>query len=92
MAFAAAVAALLLAGAGCTAQTNTEAGLEARPPAPEGVMKAKTEGSVDATIDDILKDGDDEQEMLRGSESDAAELDADKAELNAYGEGTYELK
>ena len=93
MAFSAAVASLLLVGAGCGASQNTQADLQVQtPPGQQGRMEAKTEGSVDADIDSILEGSDSEQEMLRGSESDSLELEADKAELNAYGEGSYEIK
>jgi len=91
MAYAAAVAALLFVGAGCGASQDTTAGLQT-PPKQQGRMEAKTEGSVDATVDGILKDSDDEQELLHGADSDAAELDADKAELNAYSDSSYEVK
>lgn len=91
MAYAAAVAALLFVGAGCAARQNTGAEVQL-PPRQEGRMEAKTEGSVDATVDDILKDSDDEQELLHGADSDAAELEADKAELNAFSDTEYEVK
>ena len=94
-AFAAAMASLLLVGAGCGAKQDTSAQLQL-PPRPEGAMEAKTdmkaEGSVDATVDGILEDDDAEQELLHGSDSDAMELDADKTELNAYSESSYEVK
>lgn len=94
LAYAAAVAALLLVGAGCTAResTTTELEQQGRPAAPEGAMKPKAEGSVDATVDAVIKDAGDEQELQRGAENDATELDADKAELNAYGDASYEVK
>ncbi|HTK05196.1 MAG TPA: hypothetical protein VL500_06420 [Candidatus Eisenbacteria bacterium] len=94
-AFGAALVSLLLVGAGCGATQDTSGQVQL-PPRQEGKMEAKTEvktdGSVDATVDGILEDGDDEQELLQGANSDAAELDTDKAELKAYSDSDYEVK
>lgn len=95
LAFAAAMASLLLVGAGCGAKQDTSGQVQV-PPRQEGKMEAKTDvkadGSVDSTVDGILQDGDDEQELLQGANSDAAELDADKTELKAYSDSDYEVK
>jgi len=94
-AFAAALVSLLLVGAGCGAKQDTSGQVQLQP-GQEGRMEAKTEvktdGSIDAEVDAMLEVGDDEQELLQGSNSDAMELEADDAELNAYSESSYEVK
>ena len=92
--YAAALLTLLFVGGGCAAQKMVEVGAPA--PKPQSAMEAKTEvkaeGSVDGTADAILKDLDQEQEALTEQEGDASEADSDKAALNAYSEGSYEVK
>ena len=94
LSYAAAVTALLLAGAGCAAKPQAE--LETKTPVPETATERKAEmkpeGGVDATIDGLLKDVEAEAQMQKEQESDASELESDKAELNAYSEGSYEVK
>ena len=94
LSYAAAVAALLLAGAGCTAKQQTE--LDMRVPPPDAVVEKKTEvkpeGDIDATVDGLIKDVGAEDQVQKEQEADASELESDKAELNAYSEGSYEVK
>lgn len=92
--YAAAVAALLLVGAGCNARQQAAGGLETGGPSVEaqGKMEAKTEGTVDGTVDAILKDSEDEKATQKDRETDASDVNADDPELNAYSDTSYELK
>lgn len=96
--YTAAIAALLLVGAGCAARQQAGEGLEARPPEavnqgkPEGKADVKAEGTVDGTVDAILKDSEDEKAAQKEQESDASNVNADDAELNAYSDSSYDVK
>lgn len=96
--YAAAVAALLLVGAGCNARQQAAGGLETGGPSVEaqGKMEAKAgvkaEGTVDGTVDAILKDSEDEKATQKDRETDASDVNADDPELNAYSDTSYELK
>lgn len=91
-----ALSALLFVGAGCAAKQ--EASLEAQVPGPNAAMEAKTgaavelnaAGTVDATVNAII-DGVD-AEMKAETEANADATVNDTAELNAFSEGSYELK
>lgn len=86
-----ALAALLLVGAGCAAQQKGSVDIESGMEGDAGIDANLDAGaSVDAAINAMFADIDDEQ-------ATEAELDADArmkedAELNAYSEGSYELK
>jgi len=47
---------------------------------------------IDATVDGIEGDKAAEQSELKVEEQDAAEVDADKIEVDTYGDATYEVK
>ena len=47
---------------------------------------------IDAAVEGIKEDQGPEQVELKDEEGDAAQVEADKAELNAYGDATYEVK
>ena len=47
---------------------------------------------IDAAVSGIDSDQAAEQTELRVEEQDAAEVDADKAEIDTYGDATYEIK
>ena len=91
-----ALTALLFVGAGCAAKQ--EASLEAQVPGPDAAMEAKSgaavelnaAATVDATVDAIV-DGVD-AEMKAEAEANADATVNDAAELNAFSEGSYELK
>ena len=77
---------LLLVGAGCTGsqsttiQTNT------------GTNTPAASITVDAAVDSIVKSSDTEQADAALIETDAQAVNADSAELNAYGNASYDLK
>lgn len=97
---------LLLAGQGCPAPqkeaapgVEPEAGVEvetgAKVEAPAvNAPKEPTGVKVDinASVDSILKSADDEAGEEKKVESEADEVKSDSADLNAYGESTYEVK
>lgn len=91
----AALAALLLAGAGCEGAVRQEAELGA--PEPESATlrqddAAEDESDIDASVDAIIGAGEDEKEAQDDKESDADEVGADDASINAYGDASYETK
>lgn len=96
--YAAAIAALLLVGAGCAGKQQAAEGLETGkvPAQAEGKMapqaQVKAAGSVDGTVDAILKDSEDEKAAEKDRASDASNINADDGELNAYSDTTYDLK
>lgn len=96
--YAAAIAALLLVGAGCAARQQAAEGLNVQPPVggvrgtAEVKTQAKVEGTVNGTVDAILKDSEDEKTVQQEHEGDASNVNADDAELNAYSDTSYELK
>lgn len=91
-----ALSALLFVGAGCAAKQ--EASLEGQLPSPDAAMEANVNtavelnaaGTVDATVDAIVDGVNAEQKMQAEADADATVNDS--AELNAYSEGSYELK
>lgn len=91
-----ALSALLFVGAGCAAKQ--EASLEAQLPSPDAAMEANVNGAVeldaagtvDATVDTIIDGVNAEQKMQAEADADATVNDS--VELNAYSEGSYELK
>ncbi len=99
--YAAAIAALLLVGAGCAARQQAAGGLETRTPAvnqgkTEGRAdvnaQVKAEGTADGTVDAILKDSEDEKAAQKEQESDTSNVNTDDAELNAYSDSSYDVK
>ncbi|MEY4744742.1 MAG: hypothetical protein RL272_687 [Candidatus Parcubacteria bacterium] len=88
--YAAAVAGLLLAGAGCPARQQAATGLApAGAPADRGV---KAETTIDGAVDAILKGSEAEKEAVKERQGDVADVNADDADLNAVSEGSYEIK
>lgn len=91
----AAAVALLFVGAGCLAKEQAE--VEVGAPEVEGAMEAKIEaeaevGPVDAAVEATLEGMMEEQDAEKEAEQDASQVEADEAEINAYGEGSYEVK
>ncbi len=74
--FLAAASLLLLVGAGCGSSGT----------------KVDAGAKIDAAAGQIEKDATSEQTELKTEEQDAAQVDNDKADVNAYGEATYEIK
>src|SRR5258708_845736 len=91
--YALAVAALLLVGAGCGASVSENANVETQKGTNEAPkMEQKSEnGEIDASVDGMLKSSDDEKAEQADAEKDAGEVDADKTDINAFGEASYEL-
>ena len=73
---------LLLVGAGCTGSQSTT--IQTNTPA--------ASITVDAAVDSIGKSSDTEQADAALIETDAQAVNADSAELNAYGNASYDLK
>lgn len=90
--------ALIFVGAGCGARQQTSTDLDLKMPPKAGteleadVKMEANEGSVDAAVEATVEGMMEEQEAQQEAEADASQLEADKAEINAYGEGSYELK
>lgn len=75
---------LLLVGAGCASSTST---------------KVTTNGAsggigseIDAAVSGIVGDQTAEKSELDAEEQDASQVQADKEEISAYGDATYEVK
>lgn len=83
---------LTLVGAGCPAKQKLEVRTEAEVETGAETKMPVLGGSVDASVDAILKSGDEEQMEQGKVESEADEVGADKTELNAYSESNYEVK
>jgi hypothetical protein len=99
-----AVAALLMVGAGCTADQQVSTDTTSAPARQErpADMKAGAEANVkaeakvaipttvDSSIDAIIKDGGAEVDAHKDLENDAADLDSDSASAKAFGTASYD--
>ncbi len=96
--YCAAVAALLLVGAGCEGSVRQDAAVGA-PESGAAMMKkddtappAEGDAGIDASVDALVGGADDERSAQDEKASDAEEIGADKDGLNAFGESSYEIK
>lgn len=100
-AYAGLLASILLVGAGCAAKqgANVNVGADVRMEdeggkngGMEGKIEVEGSSDVDGTVNAIMMDLDDEKEANAEIEKNAEEVESDKAELNAYGTSSYEVK
>jgi hypothetical protein len=97
----AATAALLLVGAGCAGSVTQETSVGAPSAAPSGSeammradddAEAKVEGSVDASVDELLMEADADMKAQADLEKNADEVGADGASIKAYSDSSYEIQ
>lgn len=91
--YLAVVGVLLLAGAGCPKTDNLPVDTGADKPSAEQKMPPEQKNDVDKAVDDAINGATSEAGVENeAADKDAAEVDADKTEMNSLKDANYETK